>query len=124
MPAGSLAARLCEIVGADGVIDDPTSLSVYDCDGYTLERGVPDVVVLPPTPETVADVLRLLARERIGFVPRGAGTGLAGGTLPVGAPVTICTSRLRAIETIDAPNRRILVQAGLGDGVPARGGAT
>jgi glycolate oxidase len=113
MSVRPLAARLREIVGADGVIDDPTSLSVYDCDGYTLERGVPDVVVLPPTPEKVAEVLRLLARERVAFVPRGAGTGLAGGTLPVGAPVTICTSRLRAIETIDVPNRRILVQAGV-----------
>jgi glycolate oxidase len=108
-----LAARLRAIVGADGVIDDPTSLSVYDCDGYTLERGTPEVVVLPPTPETVAEVMRLLARERIAFVPRGAGTGLAGGTLPVEAPVTICTSRLREIEEVDVPGRRVRVQAGV-----------
>jgi glycolate oxidase len=113
MSARGLAVRLREIVGADGVVDDRTSLSVYDCDGYTLERGTPEIVVLPPTPEKVADVLRLLAEERVAFVPRGAGTGLAGGTLPVEAPVTVCTSRLRAIETIDVPNRRILVQAGV-----------
>src|SRR5206468_3032902 len=51
--------------------------------------------------------------EKIAFVPRGAGTGLSGGTLPVAAPVMICTSRLDRIETIDVPNRRIVAQAGV-----------
>ena len=109
----ALASRLRAIVGADAVIDDAAGLSVYDCDGYTLERGVPDVVVLPPTPEKVAEVMRLLAAERIAFVPRGAGTGLSGGTLPVQAPVMICTSRLRTIEHVDVVNRRAHVQAGV-----------
>jgi len=108
-----LAVRLREIVGSVGVIDDATSLSVYDCDGYTLERGTPEIVVLPSTPEEVGAVMRLLAKEKVAFVPRGAGTGLAGGTLPVEAPVTICTSRLREIEQVDVANRRILVQAGV-----------
>src|SRR5262249_11000787 len=49
------------------------------------------------------------------FVPRGAGTGLSGGTLPVGAPVMICTSRLQQIESVDVANRRIVVQAGVGN---------
>jgi glycolate oxidase len=111
MPA--LASRLRAIVGADAVIDDAAGLSVYDCDGYTLERGTPDVVVLPATPEQVAEVMRLLAAERIPFVPRGAGTGLSGGTLPVQAPVMICTSRLRTIEHLDVVNRRARVQAGV-----------
>jgi FAD/FMN-containing dehydrogenase len=109
----ALASRLRAIVGADAVIDDAAGLSVYDCDGYTLERGTPDVVVLPPTPEKVAEVMRLLAAEQIPFVPRGAGTGLSGGTLPVQAPVMICTSRLRTIERLDVVNRRAHVQAGV-----------
>jgi len=109
----ALAARLRTIVGDDGVVDHPDALRVYDCDGYTLERAVPDVVVLPRTPEAVAAVVRLLAVEGVAFVPRGAGTGLSGGTLPVGAPVMICTSRLQAIESIDRASRRIVVQAGV-----------
>ena len=58
-------------------------------------------------------MLRVLAAERIAFVPRGAGTGLSGGTLPVGAPVMICTSRMQRIEAIDVANRRVVAQAGV-----------
>ncbi|HXJ34985.1 MAG TPA: FAD-linked oxidase C-terminal domain-containing protein [Candidatus Eisenbacteria bacterium] len=108
-----LAARLRALVGDDGVVDHPDTLRVYDCDGYTLERAAPELVVLPRTPGDVAAVVRLLASEGVPFVPRGAGTGLSGGTLPVGAPVMICTSRLQAIEAIDRRNRRIVVQAGV-----------
>jgi len=109
----ALVARLRAVVGADGVIDRPESLLVYECDGYTLERAAPDVVVLPRSPAEVSAVLRALATEGVPFVPRGAGTGLSGGTLPVAAPVMICTSRMRAIEAIDVANRRIVVQAGV-----------
>src|SRR5436190_2100802 len=69
----ALLADLRGIVGADGVIDRPEALLVYECDGYTLERAAPEVVVLPRTPAEVAAVLRLLAEERVAFVPRGAG---------------------------------------------------
>src|SRR5438034_5304705 len=109
----ALLTALRGIVGADGVIDRPEALLVYECDGYTLERAAPEVVVLPRTPAEVAAVLRLLAAERIPFVPRGAGTGLSGGTLPVEAPVMVGTSRLSAIEAIDVANRRIVAQAGV-----------
>src|SRR5436853_2820952 len=109
----ALLADLRGIVGSDGVIDRPEALLVYECDGYTLERAAPEVVVLPRTPAEVAAVLRLLAAERVAFVPRGAGTGLSGGTLPVEAPVMVGTSRLTAIEAIDVANRRIVAQAGV-----------
>src|SRR6059058_3719753 len=109
----ALLADLRRIVGPDGVIDRPEALLVYECDGYTLERAAPEVVVLPRTPAEVGAVLRALAAEKIAFVPRGAGTGLSGGTLPVAAPAMICTSRLDRIETIDVPNRRIVAQAGV-----------
>src|SRR5437773_10119736 len=112
LPA-ALLTQLRTAVGSDGVIDRPEALLVYECDGYTLERAAPEVVVLPRTPAEVAAVLRLLAAERIPFVPRGAGTGLSGGTLPVEAPVMVGTSRLSAIEAIDVANRRIVAQAGV-----------
>src|SRR5215813_13925151 len=93
-----LVARLRSMVGVEGVVDRPESLLVYECDGYTLERAQPELVVLPRTPAEVSAVLRVLAADRIPFVPRGAGTGLSGGTLPIAAPVMICTSRMQAIE--------------------------
>jgi glycolate oxidase len=113
MAVPSLVAGLRAIVGGDGVLDRPEALLVYECDGYTLERAAPEVVVLPRTPAEVSAVLRLLAAAGIPFVPRGAGTGLSGGTLPIGAPVMVCTSRMQAIEAIDVTNRRIVVQAGV-----------
>src|SRR5436309_8762683 len=114
----ALLADLRRIVGADGVIDRPEALLVYECDGYTLERAAPEVVVLPRTPAEVAAVLRLLAAERVPFVPRGAGTGLSGGTLPVEAPVMVGTSRLAAIEAVDAASEAVsgIIAAGI---VPA-----
>ena len=113
MPAPSLIARLRAIVGADGVLDQPEALLVYECDGYTLERAAPEVVVLPRAPAQVAAVLKLLAQDGTAFVPRGAGTGLSGGTLPVKAPVMICTSRMQRIDAIDVRNRRITAEAGV-----------
>jgi glycolate oxidase len=109
----SLTARLARVVGSDGVVDRPEALLVYECDGYTLERAAPELVVLPRTPDEVAEVVRVLAAERVPFVPRGAGTGLSGGTLPVAAPVMVCTSRLQAIEAVDVRNRRVVAQAGV-----------
>jgi glycolate oxidase len=116
MPGGlgpALRERLRAIVGADGLIDRPEALLVYECDGYTLERAAPEAVVLPRTPAEVSAVLRHLAAAGVAFVPRGAGTGLSGGTLPVAAPVMVCTSRMQQIEAIDLRNRRLTAQAGV-----------
>ena len=101
------------IVGDDGVVSRPAEARVYECDGYTLARSVPELVVLPSSRAEVAALLRLLHREGIAFVPRGAGTGLSGGCLPVQAPVMICTSRMNRILEIDLANRRVVVEAGV-----------
>src|SRR5258708_40315110 len=93
-----LLAELRGIVSADGVIDRPEALLVYECDGYTLERAAPEVVVLPRTPAEVAAVLRPPAPERGALVPRGAGTGLSRGTLPVEAPGMVGTTPLTPVE--------------------------
>jgi len=106
-------SHLRDIVGADGIVEKSTALSVYDCDGYTLEKSVPEIVVLPRTTEEVAAVVRLLHKEKIAFVPRGAGTGLSGGCLPVEAPIMIGTSRMNKIVHIDLLNRYIVAEAGV-----------
>jgi glycolate oxidase len=106
-------AGLGDIVGRDAVVTRGSETRVYECDGYTLARSVPEAVVLPGTPAEVVDVVRFLGRRRIAFVPRGAGTGLSGGAVPVDAPVMICTSRLNRILEIDAANRRVAVEAGV-----------
>jgi len=97
MPASTMLSdrvlgALRAIAGDDAVIAGPTELRVYECDGYTLEKRAPEVVVLPRSTEQVAAVGRFLHREGIAFVPRGAGTGLSGGCLPVNAPVMMGTT--------------------------------
>ena len=104
---------LVRIVGKDGVLTGRTDLRVYECDGYTLERSVPEVVALPRTTDEVARVVRAVAAAGMRFVPRGAGTGLSGGCLPDAAPVMICTSRMRRIRAVDVPNRRVVAEAGV-----------
>jgi len=113
MLASHVVDALRAIAGDDAVIARPTELRVYECDGYTLEKSAPDVVVLPRSTEQVAQILCLLHREQIAFVPRGAGTGLSGGCLPVHAPVMIGTSRMNRIVAIDVANRRAVVEAGV-----------
>jgi glycolate oxidase len=108
-----IITALTGLVGPDSVISNEDELRVYDCDGSTLEKCTPEVVVLPRTPAEVAAIVRLLHREGVAFVARGAGTGLSGGCLPVGAPVMICTSRLNRIVEVDFANRRAVVEPGV-----------
>jgi len=104
---------LADIVGRDALVARPGETRVYECDGWTMAKQVPDLVVLPRTPEQAAAVVRVLHRNGLAFVPRGAGTGLSGGCLPLEAPVMICTSRLTRIVEIDLANRRAVVEAGV-----------
>ncbi len=113
MLAPSVLAALTDLVGAEALVTRASATRVYECDGWTLERRAPEVVVLPRTPEEAAAVVRLLHHHGIAFVPRGAGTGLSGGCLPIDAPVMICTSRLNRIVEIDLANRRAIVEAGV-----------
>ncbi len=108
-----LRDALVAIVGAEGVLSSPADLSVYECDGYTLERAQPDIVVLPRSTREVAAVVRLAWDAGVPFVPRGAGTGLSGGCLPLEAKLMIGLSRMRQIRAIDVPNRRLVAEAGV-----------
>jgi glycolate oxidase len=109
----ALAAELAEIVGADGVISRASELAVYECDGWTIAKSAPDLLVLPRTTAHVSLVLAALERRGVAFVPRGAGTGLSGGCLPLNAPVMICTSRMNRILACDLANRRVEVESGV-----------
>jgi len=113
MVSAKLIDGLREIVGDDAVVARDNELRVYECDGYTLEKSAPQAVVLPGSTAEVAQVVSLLQREKVAFVPRGAGTGLSGGCLPLAAPVMVCTSRMKRIVAIDFANRRATVEAGV-----------
>jgi glycolate oxidase len=105
--------KLSRIVGPAGIVEGRASLAVYECDGYTLEKARPELVVLPKTTQEMSQVVGLLHTEAIPFTPRGAGTGVSGGCLPFQIPVMVGTSRMKKIRNIDLANRQIEVEAGV-----------
>lgn len=109
----AIIAELRAIVGDDAIVSRPTELKVYECDGWTIEKSAPELLLRPRSAAEISAVLKALYRRQIPFVPRGAGTGLSGGCLPVGAPVMICTSRMNRILEIDYANRRVEVESGV-----------
>lgn len=109
----SLLADLRRVLGADGVVDEPGSLIVYESDGLTAYRARPSAVLLPRTTADVATSLKLLSDAGIPFVARGAGTGLSGGALALDGAVVVSVARMDRILSLDAPNRVARVQPGV-----------
>src|SRR5213080_3410157 len=109
----SLVNRLRAIVGADALLTSPSDLLVYECDGYTIEKNKPDVVVFPTSTEQVVRVVQLCNEMDVPFLPRGAGTSLAGGCLPVGGGVMIALTRMKRILEVSTRDRYTLVEAGV-----------
>src|SRR5208337_949589 len=105
--------ELREILGDSGIVSRATELKVYECDGWTVEKSVPDVLLLPRSTSQLSAILAALHRHGIAFVPRGAGTGLSGGCLPLNAPAMICTSKMNHIVEIDLDNRRAVAESGV-----------
>jgi glycolate oxidase len=108
-----LLARLREIVGESGLLFNPDELLVYECDGYVVEKKTPDVVLFPTTTEQVVAIVKTCNEHDVPFVPRGAGTSLAGGCLPVGGGVMICLTRMNRILEINLRDRYAVVEPGL-----------
>jgi len=112
LPA-SLADELRASLGSEHVIAEPEQLRVYECDGLTGHRAVPELVVLPGSTEDVQTVLRALHRARVPFVARGAGTGLSGGATPVAGGVVVSLARMNRILEIDLDSQRVVVEPGV-----------
>jgi glycolate oxidase len=108
----AVAARFAAIVGARNTIASPAELRTYECDGLLGFRVRPRLVVLPGDAVEVAACVRLACETGLPIVPRGAGTGLSGGALPVEGCLVIGTSRMTRIHEIDLANRRMRVEPG------------
>jgi glycolate oxidase len=112
-PATGLLADLIGVLGPGNVIHHRDERVVYECDGYVIAKNVPDVVVFPRTTAHVVEVVRLCKRHDVPFVPRGAGTSLAGGTLAVGGGVMISLTRMKEILEVNTRDRYAVVQPGV-----------
>ena len=106
--------RQCQtLVGIGNVISDQASLRVYECDALSAYRNLPALVVLPETVEQVQALLKLCSSHEIPVVARGAGTGLAGGALPVEGGIVLGLSKMNRILAIDPVNRTTTLQPGV-----------
>ncbi|MGZ5014698.1 MAG: FAD-linked oxidase C-terminal domain-containing protein [Methylobacter sp.] len=101
------------LVGINNVIADQASLRVYECDALSAYRNLPALVVLPETVEQVQTLLKLCSAHEIPVVARGAGTGLAGGALPVEGGIVLGLSKMNRILAIDPVNRTATLQPGV-----------
>jgi glycolate oxidase len=108
-----IVRALRSIVPAEGVIDTEREMSPYQSDGLTAYRQLPMVVVLPHTIGQVAGVLRYCHQNGIKVVPRGAGTSLSGGALPLGDGVLLGMAKFNRILEIDFANRVAVVEPGV-----------
>jgi glycolate oxidase len=108
-----LVQQLRRIVGSDGVLSAHADLVVYECDGFVIEKNCPDVAVFPRTTEDVAEIVKLCNAAGVKFLPRGAGTSLSGGCLPVGGGVMIVLTRMKEILEINIRDRYAIVQPGV-----------
>lgn len=108
-----IVSGLRSIVPADCVIDDAKSMSAFDTDGLSAYRNMPLVVVLPETTEQVAAVMKWCRDERVKIVPRGAGTSLSGGAIPLADGVLLGLGKFNQITEIDYENRTVTAQPGV-----------
>lgn len=108
----SLLRELSDIVGSRNVISRAEDLLVYECDAYTLEKNLPNVVVLPQSTDEVVQIVKACARAQVPIIPRGAGTSLSGAVLAVEGGVMIALTRMNRVLNVDFENRRALVEAG------------
>ncbi len=107
-----LIRKLMKLVGKEHVLHRQADLIAYECDGFTLQRGKARAVVFPGETKEVSAVVRLLHRERVPFIARGAGTGLSGGATPLGGEVIISLVRMKKLLRVDLDNRTAVVQPG------------
>jgi glycolate oxidase len=108
-----IVRRLRAIVPGEGVIADERELRAYECDGLTAYRQVPLVAVLPETTSQVAAILVACRELGVKVVPRGAGTSLSGGALPLADGVLLGMARFNRIIDIDWDNRCVTAQPGV-----------
>lgn len=110
---GEIAAAMRAIVGDDAVISEPTGLRPYESDGLTAYRQMPMLVVLPQNTAQVSRVLAWCHAQGVKIVPRGSGTSLSGGALPLADAVLLGLGKFNRVLDVDYHDRLAVVQPGV-----------
>jgi len=105
--------ELVRIVGKEDVLTEKEDLASYAFDGTTSWVHEPDVVVFPTSADEISQVLKLASREKIPVTPRGAGTNVSGGSIPIKGGIVLCTAKMNSILRIDKENLTATVEPGV-----------
>ncbi|NQV44468.1 MAG: FAD-binding protein, partial [Rhodospirillales bacterium] len=97
----TIIAALSGMVSPGNVIVEKDELRAFECDGLSAYRQIPMIVVLPETTPEVSQILKYCHEKGIKVVPRGAGTGLSGGALPLADGVTLGLGKFNRILDVD-----------------------
>ncbi len=108
-----IVSRLLRILPRESVIDDEAARRAYECDALTMYRQLPLVVALPETVDQVAKIMALAAELNVKVVPRGSGTSLSGGSLPLEDGILLSMSKFNRVLEVDYENRCAVVQPGV-----------
>jgi glycolate oxidase len=108
-----LVNALRPILPEDGLLWEPEDTIPYECDGLAAYRRMPLAVALPETEAQVSEILKICHAMTIPVVPRGSGTGLSGGAMPIAQGLVLSLAKLKKIVSIDPFTRTAVVQPGV-----------
>jgi glycolate oxidase len=109
----SVVADLQRIVGKENVLTTPEALKAYSYDGTTSWQHEPDVVVFPTSAKEISEIMKMANAEKIPVTPRGGGTNISGGSVPILGGIVLCTTKMNRILKIDKENLSATVECGV-----------
>jgi glycolate oxidase len=109
----NIVSQLQKIAGKEAVLTAKEDLNAYSYDGTTVWTHMPEVVVLPTTTEQVSQIMKLASENKIPVTPRGAGTNVSGGSIPIKGGIVLATPRMNRIVDINKTNFTVTVQPGV-----------
>jgi glycolate oxidase len=109
----SAKQKLKSIVGSSNYFDSSEDRMVYSYDGTPTFHQMPEAVVFPTDEQQISDIIKLANEDKFAVVPRGAGTGLSGGSVPVENSIVIVLTKWNKILEVDDKNLTAWVQPGL-----------
>lgn len=113
MLKNAILSELQKIVGKENVLTTPEALKAYSYDGTTDWQKEPDVVVFPTTTEQISKIVKLANTEKVPVTPRGGGTNVSGGSVPIMGGIVLCTTKMNKIIKIDKENLSATVEPGV-----------
>jgi glycolate oxidase len=109
----SIAAELQKIVGKENALTSPEALKAYSYDGTTSWIHEPDIVLFPKTTQEISAIMKIANAEKIPVTPRGGGTNVSGGSVPIEGGIVMCFTKMNRIVKIDKENLTATVEPGV-----------